>query len=184
MLRIFNLFVLTILFSCSNTSSTRNRCSEEPDTLIGKPIHFPRTLMQVKNGGLVNADSAINIIEGSNYMVSIIDATCVKCIYYRLNILDSLFRTNLPPYVGKVFVINIEETAIPYFFSELYPAINAQGILLLDTAFAFERSNFILSSNNNHRTFMVDYHGKIALYGDPLHQPQYLGQYLNALNYR
>ena len=92
MFRILNLFVLAIFFSCSNTSSTTNRCSEEPDTLIGKPIHFPRTLLQVKNGGLVNADSAINIIEGSNYMVSIIDATCVKCIYYRLNILDSLFR--------------------------------------------------------------------------------------------
>jgi len=142
--------------------------------------------MQVKSGGLVNADSAINIIEGSNYMVSIIDATCLKCIYYRINALDSLFRTNLPPDVGNVFVINIEGRAIPYFFRELYPAINAQGILLLDTAFVFERSNSILSSNINHRTFMVDYHGKIALYGDPLYRPQsleqYLEQYINSLN--
>ena len=184
MFRILNLFVLAIFFSCSNTSSTTNRCSEEPDTLIGKPIHFPRTLLQVKNGGLVNADSAINIIEGSNYMVSIIDATCVKCIYYRLNILDSLFRANLPPEVSKVFVINIEGRAISYFFRELYPGINAQGILLLDTAFVFERGNSILSSNINHRTFMVDYHGKLALYGDPLSQPQCLDQYINALSYR
>jgi len=184
MFRILNLFVLAIFFSCTNTSSTSNRCSEEPDTLIGKPIHFPRTLLQVKNGGLVNADSAINIVEGSSYMVSIIDATCVKCIYYRLNLLDSLFRTNLSPEVGKVFVINIEGRAIPYFFRELYPAINAKGILLLDTAFDFERGNSILSSNINHRTFMVDYHGKIKLYGDPLYRPQCLDQYINALNYK
>ncbi|QKG80684.1 hypothetical protein [Tenuifilum thalassicum] len=179
----FSLLIISIFLSCTRSNQNKNKYqnyqTEEADTIIGKSISFPKALKNIKNGSITQADSIIDILNNSECIVSIIDATCLKCIYFRLNLLDSIFRVNLPPNIERVFVINIENRAVPYFLREMYPAINAKGTLLLDTAYVFEKSNRILSPNENHRIFFIDSNGKIAQYGDPLIDQSILYKYVS-----
>ncbi|HRR11040.1 MAG: hypothetical protein KBA42_06410 [Bacteroidales bacterium] len=168
--------------SCSHSPRPRTSNPGLADTILGKSISFPKGLALIANEELNNPDSLLENIGLTPFVVTIIDASCPKCIVYHLNAVDSILCNNLPEYVGRVYVLNIKPIAVRHFFRELYPEIRVcRAVLLADTSYQFERANGInATANPNNRVFMVA-DGRIAAYGDPIYQPGLVNQYLNEL---
>lgn len=168
--------------SCSHSPRPRNSNQGLADTMLGKSISFPKGLALIANEELNNPDSLLENIGLTPFVVTIIDASCPKCIIYHLNAIDSLLCNNLPEYVSRVYVLNINPMAVRFFFRELYSEIRVRSaVLLADTSYLFERANGInAAANPNNRVFMVA-DGRVAAYGDPVYRPGCVNQYPNEL---
>jgi len=176
--------ITSLMVVCSQSPSPKARDLGLADTMMGKPVRFPSGLAAIANEKLYNPDSLLSNIGLTPFVVTIIDANCPKCIIFHLNAIDSLLSKNLPEYIKRVYVLNINPKAVRFFFRELYPEIRVRdGVLLADTCYLFEHTNRLRTAEPNLRVFMaID--GRIAAYGDPLYRSQSLDQYINALNYK
>ena len=82
------LLFIIILCSCNNRN---NFSKNETDSLLYKIIHFPNDLFELRENEFLEITHFLNRISGKKKVVSIVDASCMKCIVNELNKLDSVF---------------------------------------------------------------------------------------------
>lgn len=163
-----SIIFLFLLFSC-----------KEKDEWIGKEIIFPSTLQELQGRECISLKEFRGKVEGKKKIVSIIDATCIKCIIGQLNKIDSLFH----PLVSKdttavmVFILNVDSADSSNFMISMQPEIRAKGFLLWDNAYHFETENNILTEKVNRRTFLLDEQNNIKIVGNPLFKEGLLEEY-------
>jgi len=156
----------------------------DSDTLIGKTVTFPSSLLRLEAAQFFMADSFIHEIEGKTKVISIIDGTCMSCIIGQFNSIDSIFHSILPQEGScrMVFILNVKSSDSSFFMRNLYPAINANGVILWDNCYSFERSNKLLTPNPFLRTFLVGKDSRIKLYGNPTMNPSIISEYKEIIN--
>lgn len=146
---------------------------------MGKEITFPTKLRELRNSEFNSLDSLKKEIKNKIKIISIIDATCVKCIYNNMNKLDSLINNSFEPNTNlvKIFILNFPQQDSARFLSDLYPLISSNAYLLWDRDYSFERENDILTDKAGLRTFLLDRSNKITTIGSPLYYPKILEVY-------
>ncbi len=165
-------FVLAFCFSCTKGQKV------EKDKWEDKELVFPNSLLQLKNGKCVSLTTFRQDLKGKRKVVTIIDATCRKCIIGQLNKTDSLFGELLKGTATQmVFVLNVNPADSLYFMTTLYPDVKAKGLLLWDNGYHFETDNDILTEHVTRRTFLLDENNKIIQVGNPLYNAKLLAKY-------
>lgn len=175
-----SLVVVTIT-SCEFLSGSNANMLRSSDTLLTKTITFPNKLLKLEDVEFYNIDSFL--VESSNKtkIISIIDATCMKCIVGQLNKLDESFNSITSDDDELVFILNVNKTDSASFMRNLHPAIISNATLLWDNAYHFELQNKLLTYDANLRTFMVNKENKIIQYGNPIMNPDLLSKYKDKL---
>lgn len=169
--------IVALCFILSFSTSCSKKKEKQTDEWVGKQIYFPGTLYELKDKNCYPLEAFKEKTVNKKKVVSIIDATCKKCIIYQLNRIDSLFTTLLNENTAMVFVLNINKADSAYFISNLYPDIKANGLLLWDNAYHFETDNDIFTEKASRRTFLLDENNVILQVGNPLFEPQLLDSY-------
>lgn len=152
----------------------------EPATnWIGKKIYFSEELKLLEDRNLYSLDCFKEISVSKNKIISIIDASCSKCILGQLNKIDSLFAgiVNGDSNTELVFVLNVDDNDFKSFMVALYPLIISNAPILCDNYFRFETENDILTPNLSERTFLINRENKIILVGNPLFYPDIIEEY-------
>jgi len=167
--------------SCNIQQGSNN--SQTSDTLLAKTITFPRSLSKFRGSQLQPIDSFLLDIDGKRKVISIIDGTCMKCIIYQLNRIDSIFNATLPEDddIVLIFVLNVFKEDSVFFMRNLYPEIRALGILLWDNDYNFERENQMFTPDEYLRTFLTDHNNRIVQYGNPIMNPDIIAEYRKKL---
>lgn len=181
-MKYLSLFCITlILFSrCNNVSSFQNSQKLSSDTLLYREIFFPSDMSVMEGYGFHKTDSLNHLKQ--NKIISIIDATCVKCIYDQLNKMDSIFQTiNHTKNSLVIFILNVPASDSAYFILNIRPSIKAKGIILLDNRYAFEGRNNLFTTEASLRTFLTNNENKIILYGNPIANPALIPLYRNRM---
>ena len=137
---------------------------------LGKEVVFPKELKQLKGKKPIEINDFIEYNKDNNKIISIIDASCAKCIMGQLNKIDSLFseiahRSNN---TIMVFVINFYERDFDNFMLTLYPLIQSKAVIIWDKDYFFETKNDLFTPKLNGRTFMLNAKNEIVLVGSPL----------------
>ncbi|MGE0077540.1 MAG: hypothetical protein AB7S48_06745 [Bacteroidales bacterium] len=162
--------------SCSNGKIDGSKTNA--DSLLTKTITFPSNLTQLNGTSFQSIDSFLFNNDSKTKIVSIIDGTCAKCIINQMNKIDSTFGSILLDSDNiMVFILNVSQHDSAYFMRNLQPIINANGIILWDNNYNFERYNKLLTTDINLRTFMVNKENKIVQYGNPLMHPDAIWEY-------
>ncbi len=174
---VFIIFFFVVLFSCTK---------KEEDPWLNKKIIFPKELVELKNSEINPLNNFINEINGKLKVVSIIDATCVKCIVNQLNKIDSLFSTIIKENNKQkiIFILNVNKGDSVNFIKNMYPYIKAKGILIWDNSYHFETKNNIFTEKVSRRTFLLDENNKIIQVGNPLFEPRLYDAYKELLKGR
>lgn len=171
-------FIILTNISCKGRAES-NEIRKIVAQQMGKEIVFPKQLRELKNTKFRTIDSLEKEVENKVKIVSLIDATCVKCIYNNMNKLDSLVNNLFEPKAGlvKIFILNFSKQDSARFINDLYPLISSNAYLLWDRDYSFERENDILVDKVGLRTFLLDRSNKIATIGNPLFYPSVLNVY-------
>ncbi len=101
--------IIIIITSCKyQDNNTTNNIST--DNLLKKTIVFPNSLLKLDGTQFQKIDSFISEIEDHAKIISIIDGSCIKCIVYQLNRIDSIFNCILPPVDDNIliFILNTD----------------------------------------------------------------------------
>ncbi len=170
--------IIIIITSCKyQDNNTTNNIST--DNLLKKTIVFPNSLLKLDGTQFQKIDSFISEIEDHVKIISIIDGSCIKCIVYQLNRIDSIFNCILPPVDDNIliFILNVHKEDSVYFMRYLQPSIKATGVILWDNNYNFERQNKLFTSNMNLRTFMINNENKIIQFGNPVMHPDLISEY-------
>ena len=137
---------------------------------LGKEVVFPKELRQLKGITPIEINNFLESNKDNNKIISIIDASCTKCIMGQLNKIDSLFSEIV--HKGNktimVFVINFYERDFDNFMLTLYPLIKSKAVIIWDKDYFFETKNNLFTPNLNGRTFMLNAKNEIVLIGSPL----------------
>ncbi len=162
---------LLLFIACNN--------KKQKDIWLGKKIDFPQTLKELKGDKFSSIADFKTKTAGKQKVISIIDATCMKCIINKLNKIDILLSalTTKENNTLMVFVLNVNRADSLYFMKKMRLMITAKGLLLWDNDFHFEKDNNILSESENRRTFLLDKENKIVQVGNPLFYPKLLKKY-------
>jgi len=146
---------------------------------LGKEVVFPSELQQLKDKKPTAINDFLTTNEGKNKIISIIDASCAKCIMGQLNKIDSLFSgiAHKDNKTTMVFVVNFYEQDFDNFMLTLYPMIKARAVILWDKDYFFETKNDIFTPKLNGRTFMLNANNEIVLVGSPLFNDGILQEY-------
>lgn len=178
---IFTLYISISFISCNYKSSYKVKNSS--DTLLAKQIIFPGSLLKLEGLKGVKIDSLLDEIAGKIKIISIVDGACVKCITNQLNYTDSLFGTIVENNdIQLIFVLNVLSEDSVYFMRHTQSAISANGTVLWDNNYNFEKENKLFSPDENLRTFMINSENKIVMYGNPVLNPDIINDYRRFLN--
>lgn len=150
---------------------------------IGKRMVFSEELKLLKNNNIYSLDCFIKSSKNKNKIISIIDASCSRCILGQLNKIDSLFAGILKEDYNAelVFILNVDDRDFKSFMVALYPLITSNAPILCDNKFRFETSNNIFTSDLSKRTFLVNKKNEIILVGNPLYSTDLLIEYKNKI---
>jgi hypothetical protein len=173
--------IMFIFASCSDKHKKTNHIITS-DTLLSKTIQFPGSLFILNRPNLQNIDSFILKTKGKTKIISIVDGTCMDCIINNLNKTDSIFNSIfLNENDMMIFILNVSKRDSVFFARNLLPAIDADGIILWDNNYNFERQNKLFSSSMNLRTFMLNDKNQIIQYGNPILNPSVIIEYKEKL---
>lgn len=172
----FTFVIITICLTFVANSciqSIRNRDSDV-NAWLGKTISFPRELKQLKDTMFYSLDIFEKENNNKNMIVSIVDASCLKCIFRQINITDSLFSIKFVNDTNNVmvFVINVQSLDSLSFKANLLRETRTEGVILWDNNFNFERENDLFTRDLNQRTFMMNPNNKIVQVGNSLLYPK------------
>lgn len=177
--RLLVFFVIIVYPSCKYKESNNDNITS--DTLLTKTIIFPNSLLKLNGTQFQRTDSFISEFEYKTKIISIIDGNCMKCILNQLNKIDSIFNSIMPDDNLVIFILNVSIEDSAYFLRYLQPAIKANGIILLDNNYNFERQNNLFTPQVNLRTFMINRKNKIIQYGNPIMNPGVIFEYQKKL---
>lgn len=171
------ILVIITFISCKYKSSSK--IEKTSDTLLSKQIIFPKSLFKLDGVQVSNIDSLLGEIENKIKIISIVDGACPKCITNQLNYTDSLFGSIIENEdVHLIFILNVFSEDSAYFMRHTQPYISAKkGIVLWDNNYNFEKKNKLFAPDENLRTFMVDGHNKIVVYGNPVLNKEIIYKY-------
>ena len=137
---------------------------------LGKEVVFPKELRQLEGINPIEINNFLESNKDNKKIISIIDASCAKCIMGQLNKIDSLFSeiAHRGNKTIMVFVINFYERDFDNFMLTLYPLIKSKAVIIWDRDYFFETKNDLFTPNLNGRTFMLNVKNEIILVGSPL----------------
>ncbi|MDC1105503.1 hypothetical protein OAT16_02285 [Prolixibacteraceae bacterium] len=133
-------------------------CHHKPkDPFIGKQIHLDKELKLIFNQ-LVIQDIPDSLQKGKYRIITIHDATCPKCIYGKLNLVDQELFSRLHGIdkMDVIHILNIQPGDSLYFRNKMYAQVKVQGELIWDRNFIFEESNELFTPDESKRVFLVD----------------------------
>ena len=168
---------LIVIFGCLMISVFLEGCRGlERDSIVTayreKKVEFPDKLMILEESGLVTSALKITEFESKNTIVSIVDGSCMSCVINQLNHVDSVLTNVFSKDQVKIyFVLNVPSGDSSYFMINLRPAIDVQSTILWDSDYTFERTNDLITSDLNRRTFLLNSEMKIVEYGNPVWKP-------------
>jgi hypothetical protein len=171
-----------MLLSCGEQRRSDDNRLTGADTLLSKTISFPEGLYPLAGRRSGSLDSLKFQIKGRKKIISIVDGTCMSCVAYHLNAMDStLNRVTRGKKCALIFILNVRKKDSSYFMLNLQPAIRATGIILWDKNYAFETQNKLFTEDINLRTFMTNAKDEIIQYGNPLMNPELISLYMKNL---
>lgn len=146
-----------------------------------KTIMFPNELRYMDVDRVVNLDSSYLLFHSKPRLISIVDATCSKCIHNLINPLDSVFADLLPS-TQRFYILIIPHDDSAFFMHHFYPEIRAQGQLIWDQDYYFETVNGLFTSNMHLRTFLLGPDNRILQSGNPLMDSNIIEEYKKHLS--
>lgn len=174
--------ILPIYMACNHSDTTfkNKKIVENDDPWLSKEIEFPPALLQLVGERIFDIDTTSSLFDSRPKVVSIIDATCSKCILTQMNRLDSIFAELLDA-GDRVFVLNVPREDSAYFMYHFQPLINIGGHIIWDSNYYFESANEIFSSNPHRRIFLIDYQNRIVQMGNPLMNKEVMKEYQKSI---
>lgn len=158
---------------------------KDRESWLNKTIVFPQSLLVLDDYKFYSSDVFLGEVNTRPIVISIVDASCMKCVVTNINITDSIFYNAFKVnevVADLVFVLNISKGDSALFLSNIYPNLKVKGTILWDNSFQFETVNNLFTSEMSDRTLLVDANDRVRLVGSPLYNSGILEEYIEIIN--
>lgn len=128
-------------------------------------------------------DDKLKLFNNEFKVVSIVDVTCMKCIFTNLNKSSEIFERLKNDFdsLGIYYVLNYKIKDSISFIKNILPKIKTKGTLLIDDNYNFERSNQLFTKDVKRRTFLIDKNNCIRVVGNPIYNRALINDYKNTI---